>query len=265
MGGGHKLGIKQRSRPRYPGHPLTLREGQVFMPLHGRRRADRQRLIITRLDHAAGTASAKREEAESSVTIKANRVLEAADGPEGWPVGLHYRFCGWLSRPRGYPTGFVVERVDREKGRIHIRIPEWDPRVTVNEPMSQFPEEVRCWGATGWLKADLAAREQSKLQVHAPVAKDKSFGIPFRPMVHPVSVHPGQRYRRRVKARARRSVLRVVEILDEQAILNDEVSGRRIPVNSKTLLEVKKDGSGLKYEYVGGALRASERDLARLL
>lgn len=261
MSGGHKLNIKQRSRPRYPGHPLTLREGQIYMPLFGRTRANRQRMIVTRLEIADGTAFAKREEAEDLVPIKANRVLETTTSSQEWPVGKRYRFCGWLSRPRGYPTSFEMVEVDVERSLAMIRIPEWDPRVTFNEPLSQFPISLRWPGAIGWLRADLAAREPSKLQVHDPRAGEKVFGIPYRPVLHPSEIHVGQRFRRKNVERSRRSILRVVELDGEKVLLRSETNRRRIPVTVASLLRTRRDGTGLNYEYVGGSLRATEESL----
>ena len=147
-----------RRGARYKAHPRSIKPGQLFWPLEGRRR----RLFEVR-DVRGPWVRIKREDGTAGrVTLV--RLLSL--GPGGRD-GRYYRFHGWRSRRRGYRTALEVLGVQPGSDRCVIRLPEWDPDGQVEQPLSVLPAELRHDGALGSCMADLAAETAARLNIHA--------------------------------------------------------------------------------------------------
>lgn len=249
MAGGHTLGIKQGAGPRNPRHPTRIRPGQMFFPLKGDRRL---RAIVKHLD---GEWVAVEREDGSAARLALDRLL-ATDAAG---KGAHYRFHGWMHRPRGYRTEFRVIAVYAKRRLCVLALPEWDPTAQVEVPLGVLPEELRVEDAAGTCMADLSSPSAAALGIHAcsqAKVREVSRG-PRRS--HPELLAEGQRYRRRED----RAAFRLVGGVDADSARVAAWNGTRIVrLDRERLLAVGPDGHGLHYEYQGGGVVAMRRRLS---
>lgn len=154
----HRRHQTGRSGARYKAHPRSIKPGQLFWPLEGRRR----RLFEVKEVHGPWVRIKREDGTSGRVTLARLLALGPTDRD-----GQHYRFHGWRSRRRGYRTALEVLRVDAGANRCVVRLPEWDPDGTVEQPLSALPGPLKYEGALGSCMADLAADTAARLNLHA--------------------------------------------------------------------------------------------------
>jgi len=243
VAGGHSLNLRQGPGSRNRHHPQRIRDGQVFVPLHGRHhlRATVRRVMgewaqIVREDGGEGRLALDR--------------LLASDG-EG--NGIHYRFCGWHPRPRGYRAELRVLRLLPGTHRCLVNLPEWDPAAEIEQPLAALPEQLQSPGVMGSCLANLASASAAGLNIHSVRAVRLNIGSREGLCSHPEVLAAGQHYRRRSDGAAFR-------LLEETPGGAKAWNGDRVVVLRRDrLLATRRDGTGRYYEYIGGGIREGRR------
>jgi hypothetical protein len=228
---------------RTPVHPKRIRDGQVFAPLHGRhhlratvRRVKGEWVRVVREDGNEGK-------------LALDRLL--ASDREG--KGVHYRFCGWHPRPRGYRTELRVLGVVAAGERCVVSLPEWNPVAEIEQPLSILPERLRSPGALGSCMANLASPSAAGLAIHNCRAEKAPAGSRHALGPHPDILAAGQRYRRRRDGAAFR-------LLEPTPAGAKAWNGRRVvSLHRDRLLATRRDGTGRYYEYIGGGSKEARR------
>jgi hypothetical protein len=249
VAGGHTLNIKQGPGPRNPSHPARIRAGQQFFPCSGPRR---QRLTVKRLD---GEWARVIRDDGSEVNVALDRLLAQDETGNG----VHYRFHGWKQLSRGYRTELLVVDTSEDAGRCTLVLPEWDPSTEVEAILSVLPQEMRRPGATGSCRADLTSQSVAALNIHGcSRAKVKGLsrtaGGP-----HPNLLAEGQVFRRRSDRRK----FRLLDVDPESPTVRAWDGGRVVRLGAPSLLELRPDGAGARYVYLGGGVAATRRRKAR--
>jgi len=111
--------------------------------------------------------------------------------------GVHYRYCGWHPRRRGYRAELRVVRVMPGRGRCVVVLPEWDAGEEIEQPLGILPGELRQEGAVGRCIARLSSDSSSGLDIHSCRTGRLRVTSRGRREGHPEALAEGQRYRRR--------------------------------------------------------------------
>lgn len=243
VAGGHSLNLHQGPGPRDSRHPQRIRDGQVFAPLHGRHHL---RAVIRRIE---GEWAQVVFEDGSERRLALDRLLAVDHAGRG----VHYRFCGWRPRRRGYRAELRVLRVLPKASRCIVSLPEWDPEAEVDQPLAALPEQLRNPGAIGSCLANLASASVAGLNVHSIRAARFHDKSRERLGAHPSVLATGQRYRRRSDGAAFR-------LLEETSAGAKAWNGNRVVVLRRDrLLATRHDGAGRYFEYIGGGIRKGRR------
>lgn len=245
MAGGHSLNIKQGPGPRVASHPARIRAGQLFLPRQG---SQRLRLTVRRID-GEWVRVDREDGSEGNVALDQLLACDEAGN------GIHYRFHGWKRLPRGYRTEMIVATVLEGPGRCVLVLPEWDPSVEIEEMLSVLPGELRRSGATGSCRADLTSQSVAALSIHA-CSSAKVRGLSRTATgPHPDIQAKGQEYRRRSDRRK----FRLLDVDPESPIVRAWNGARVVRLDVARLLELRQDGEGMHYLYLGGGVAAMRR------
>jgi hypothetical protein len=171
-----------------PPHPLALRTGQRFWPLHGNRKRP---FFVRSVDTQRNVVVGQRlDEDKETVRFTVGRLLATdADGR-----GRHYRFFGFM--PRRYTTWATVVAIDRSEAVLIL--PEWHPSHPVRMPARLLPPRSATEGT--WLRctADLSEGRGARLSVSdLQRVNDPGPDVCHRPVWTP----PSAAIERRVKVR----------------------------------------------------------------
>jgi hypothetical protein len=172
---------------------------------------------------------------------------------DGEGNGIHYRFCGWHPRPRGYRAELRVLRLLPATRRCLVSLPEWDPTAEIEQPLAALPEQLRSPGAMGSCLANLASASAAGLNIHSVRVVKLKIGSREGLRSHPEVIAAGQRYRRRSDGAT-------FQLLAETPAGAKAWSGSRVVLLSgDRLLATRADGSGRYYQYIDGGIREARR------
>lgn len=213
----------------------------MFTPL---RKGPKPRLTVQRVGEE--WARVRREDGTWG-RVSLDRLL--ARDEEG--KGAHYRFHGWKPLGRGYRVEFEVLGVDESV--CTLRLPEWDPDERIVQPLGILPLRLRRVGASGSCMANMGSRSAAALNIHSCKAEPAPTGSREERASYPALLVSGQTFRRRRDER----VLRVVDV--EQGRIRAWNGERIVLLDRHRLLELRADGDGRWYEYLGGGASTFRR------
>lgn len=225
-------------------HPARIRPGQRFFPRQGHRRLP---ATVRRVD---GESIMVRVDDGSEKPLALDRLLAIREDGRG----RFYQLLGWRPKSAGYRTELEVLDISVERERCILRLPEWDPSVDLEQPLSILPDYLRNAGASGSCLANLASTSVAGLAIH-DCGRTKVRGASREAVgSHPTVVAKGQRYR------PTRKCATTLELLDAGQPRARAWNGRRVVlVSTSRLLDTKADGTGRFYEYLGGGVWATRR------
>ena len=224
---------------RHQEHPRRIRAGQVFTSL---RKGPKPRLTVQRVGEE--WARVRREDG-TSARVSLDRLLARDEHGKG----SYYCFHGWKPRARGYRVEFEVLVVD--EAVCTLRIPEWDPDERISQPLTVLPTCLRYVGASGSCMANMGSLSAAALNIHSCKNESAPKGSRTALPPYPSSLAAGQRFRRRRDGQ-------VFHLLDPDQPRVKAWSGRRIVyLDSAHLLELRDDGTGRRYDYLGGGTAAA--------